>query len=58
MKREGRRIACIIKAEHHWAAKDGTGEEKITRTSIGRMLGRLWWVHLLLSSMNRQRALV
>jgi len=55
MKREGR-IACIIRAEHHCGAKDRTGEEKIKRTRIGRMLGRLWWVHLQLSTMNRQRA--
>jgi hypothetical protein len=55
MKREGR-IACVIKEEHQCAAKDRTGEEKITRTRIGRMLGRLRWVHLPLSSMNRQHA--
>jgi hypothetical protein len=55
MKQEGT-TACIIKAEHHCAATDRTDEEKITRTRIGRMLGRLWWVHLPLSSMIRQRA--
>jgi len=46
---------CVIKAEHQCSAKDRTGEEKITRTRIGRMLGRLWWVRLPLSSLNRQR---
>jgi len=55
MKGEGR-IACVIRAEHYCAAKARTGEVKIKRTRIGWMLGRLWWVHLPLSSMNRQRA--